>query len=177
MHEALIKAVWLPLALVAAVLASACGWHLRGTLEVPALSSFYLAAADMHSDLVVSLDRYLHDSNVELVSDAALADYRLTVLAEREDSHTATVNTGGRVAELTLTQEADFTVLDRDGKVLLPRTTVISERTFEYTEINALASDNESALLKREMQADLAQQIVRQLRRLAPLVDASTPAS
>lgn len=164
-------------ALTVALLAGGCGWHLRGASEVPPIGRFYLSASDRHSDLVASLNDYLRDSDIEVVADATAADYSLVILAEREDSRTATVNSNSRAAELALTEEADFTVLDRDGRRVLPRTTVVVERSFEYTEINALASDSESALLKREMQAELAQQIVRQLRRLAPLAAAKTPAS
>ncbi len=169
---------WLPLfALTAALLTAGCGWHLRGATEVPPIGRFYLSASDHHSHLVTSLNSYLRDGDVEVVGDATAADYSLVILAERADSRTATVNASSRAAELLLTEEADFTVLDREGRPVLPRATVVVERSYEYTEINALASDNEAELLKREMQADLAQQIVRQLRRLAPLADAKAPAS
>lgn len=175
------RSPWTPpplIALLTATLATGCGWHLRGASDLPALGSVYISAQQTGSELVANLRDDLRSGGIALVDSAGDANYRLVILEQRSDSRTATVNVGARVAELMLTEEADFIVLDSHGEPALARSTASVERTFEYTEGNALASDDETLLIKSEMQADLAHQILNRLNRVrktqaaSPTVDA-----
>ncbi|MGK2914368.1 MAG: LPS assembly lipoprotein LptE [Porticoccaceae bacterium] len=164
------------LALFTASLVSGCGWHLRGGSDVPALGSIHISAQNARGELVENLRDALRGGGVKLTDNAGDADYKLIILEQRSDSRTATVNVGARIAELMLTEEADFIVLNRAGEPALARSTASVERIFEYTENNALASDDETLLIKREMQTDLANQIINRLNRVRK-TQSATPGS
>lgn len=79
---------------------------------------------------------------------------------------TATVNANARVSEQELSEEVEFLIADRDGNVLLPRSTVMVERVFEYDETNVLATRDEEQLIRAEMRRDLVSQILNRFRQI-----------
>lgn len=167
----------------AVMLVTGCGWHLRGTSDIPALGSLFIKVGGVNGELVENLRENLRSGGIKLVGDPAKANYQLVLVEQRSRQRTATVNVGARVAELMLSEDIDFLVLDNAGAQVLAPSTASVERTFEYTESNALASEDESRLISSEMQADLARQIVNRLQQVrkttapaATSTDATLPA-
>lgn len=162
--------------LATALALAGCGWQLRGTGIVPTgLDTLHITARERHSPLVTELTRTLRAADVQVPEDASEAAYSLVIVAERRGVRTATVNANARVSEQELREEVEFMILDRDGQVLLPRSTVMVERVFEYDENNVLATRDEEQLIRSEMRRDLVNQILNRFRQLKDLNGAPAP--
>ncbi|MCK9469916.1 MAG: LPS assembly lipoprotein LptE, partial [Porticoccaceae bacterium] len=153
-----------------------CGWQLRGAGLVPeGLDTLHISSRDPYSPLVMDLNRTLRAANVRVTASAAEAPYALVILDQRSGVRTATVNANARVSEQELSEEVEFLIADRDGTVLLPRSTVLVERVFEYDETNVLATRDEEQLIRGEMRRDLVNQILNRFRQIQGVNGAPAP--
>ena len=144
---------------------SACGFALRGsggTYNMP-FKSIYLGFSDT-SALGTELRRNLRGGDrVEVVSDIGKAEARFEVLSENRSKSILSLNAQGRVREYLLNYTLVFRVLDNKGDELLTPTEISLKRPLTFNEAQVLAKESEEALLYRDMQTDLVQQILRRL--------------
>jgi LPS-assembly lipoprotein len=169
--------------LVAAALAgslSACGFHLRGsgghyTLPFP---SMYIGLPDS-SPLAIDLKRNIRvNGNTVVVSDPAKADGVVEVLTDPEKTRTKSIlslNSNGRVREYLLAYNIVFRVRDKLGNELLAPTTISLNRPITFDETQLLAKEQEEALLYKDMQTDLVQQMMRRMAAIKPVSALSLP--
>jgi LPS-assembly lipoprotein len=151
--------------LVLAASLSACGFQLRGSTGQYSMPfrSIYLAFDDA-SALGTELRRNLRAGDkVDVVPDPAKADARFDVLSENRGKAILSLNSQGRVREYLLTYTLVFTVRDAKGAELLGPTEISLKRPLTFNESQVLAKEQEEALLYRDMQTDLVQQIMRRL--------------
>jgi LPS-assembly lipoprotein len=90
------------------------------------------------------------------------------VLGEHRGKSILSLNSLGRVREYLLTYTLTFAVRDAKGVELLPSTEITLRRNMAFDETQVLAKESEEALLYRDMQADLVQQIMRRLAAVRP---------
>jgi len=73
-------------------------------------------------------------------------------------------NAAGRVSEYQLRYRVGFRVTDPKGaRVYLPTSEIQLTRDMAYSDAQVLAKETEEALLYRDMQRDMVQQIMRRL--------------
>jgi LPS-assembly lipoprotein len=156
---------WL-LILMAALTLSACGFHLRGAADLP-FKTIYLDLP-RHSPLGVELTRYLKVNHAEVVSTQAEAEVILQVLADTREKKILTLTTSGQVSQYSLYQRFTFQVKDKQGMVEIAPATIVLKRDITYDSNAELAKQAEEALLYRDMQSDLVQQIIRRLSASRP---------
>ena len=158
------------LMLAAAAMLSSCGFTLRGSggdYSMP-FRSIYLAFPET-SSLGTELRRNLRGSDrVDVVSDPAKADARFDVISENRGKSILSLNSQGRVREYLLTYTLVFRVSDAKGAQLLGPTELNLRRPLTFNETQVLAKESEEALLYRDMQTDLVQQILRRLAAVKP---------
>ena len=150
--------------LLVAVLAG-CGFQLRGSGDSCSLpfQSIYLGFPET-SALGTALKRFLRAGDtVTIETDAAKADALFDVLSENRGKSILSLNSLGRVREYLLTYTLVFRVRDAKGNELLGPTEITLRRSIAFDEGQVLAKESEEALLYRDMQADLVQQIMRRL--------------
>jgi LPS-assembly lipoprotein len=151
--------------LLLAVALSSCGFQLRGSngqYQMP-FNSIYLGFADT-SPLGIELRRNLRGGDaVIVVDDAAKAEAKLDVLSETRGKSILSLNSQGRVREYLLTYTLVFRVRDTKDAELLGPTEITLKRSIAFNESQVLAKESEEALLYRDMQTDLVQQILRRL--------------
>lgn len=146
-------------------LLSACGFALRGPVDF-SFSSIYIGLPDS-SPLAGDLKRNLRaNGKTSIAKDAQHADVILDVLGETREKTILSLNSQGRVREFNLQYTFRFRVRDKDGKELAEPATIQLKRNLTFNEAQALAKESEEALLYRDMQADLVQQVLRRLARL-----------
>ncbi|HEY9024485.1 MAG TPA: LPS assembly lipoprotein LptE [Burkholderiaceae bacterium] len=145
---------------VAATLA-ACGFHRRIpqplNYERIALSGF----AD-RSTMAEEIKRAL-PSTARIVPSVLESQ---VVIEAVEDTQKTTVEAStafGQVRELELHVKLRYRVLDPNGTELLPLADVERFRDMTYDEKDALAKDTELKALYRDMQSDMANQLIRVL--------------
>ncbi|WDZ96776.1 LPS assembly lipoprotein LptE [Herbaspirillum sp. WKF16] len=151
---------WLAM-LAACLTLAACGFHLRGAADLP-FKTIYMDFAP-NSPVGVELKRNLAASGAQVVDDRDGAEANLKVLNDTRGNQVLTLNTNGRVREYALFQYFTFSVSDAKGAVIIPPTAITLRRVITYDENQALAKQSEEALLYRDMQSDLVQQILRRL--------------
>jgi LPS-assembly lipoprotein len=157
---------------------SACGFHLRGdgghyTLPFPAI---YVGLPES-SPLAIDLKRNIRaNGNTEVVNDPKLADGVVEVLTDPEKTRTKSIlslNSNGRVREYLLTYNIVFRVRDKLGNELLAPTQITLTRPITFNETQLLAKEQEEALLYKDMQTDLVQQMMRRMAAIKPVATMS----
>jgi LPS-assembly lipoprotein len=152
---------------LAAALLSGCGFQLRGQAQLP-FETLYIPGG---SPLVVELKRNVAAASktrvVDIVGDAQAV---LGFTAELRDKVILSFNTAGRVSEYQLRYRVGFRVTDPKGdRVYLPTSEILLTRDISYSDAQVLAKEAEEALLYRDMQSDMVQQILRRLVAAKPV--------
>jgi LPS-assembly lipoprotein len=157
-------------ALAVAAALPGCGFQLRGSdgsYTMP-FRSIYVGFPD-NSALGTELRRNLRaGGQVTIAETPAAAEAQLVPLGENRGKQILSLNSLGRVREYLLTYTLSFTVRNAQGVELLPATEISLRRNMAFDENQVLAKESEEALLYRDMQADLVQQIMRRLAAMKP---------
>jgi LPS-assembly lipoprotein len=158
------------LAGVMAALLSACGFHLRGQAELP-FETLYIPGA---SPLAVELKRNVAAaSKARLVDSPGEAQAVLGFTEEVREKIILSFSAAGRVSEYQLRYRVGFRVTDAKGaQVYLPTSEIQLMRDMAYSDAQVLAKEAEEALLYRDMQRDMVQQIMRRLVAAKPALPA-----
>ncbi len=143
-----------------------CGFRLRGVPEF-AFDSLYIAAP-AGSPLARELQRTLQGSGspLKVLRDAPsmpTAQVILDLLQEQQERVVVGQNASGQVRELQLRLRIKFRLRTPAGVEWIPETELLQQRDISYNETIALAKEAEEALLFRNMQTDLVQQLMRRL--------------
>jgi len=152
-----------------AVALPGCGFQLRGSggsYTMP-FHSIYIGFPD-NSALGTELKRNLRAGGVTIADTATAGEAQLVVLSEHRGKQILSLNSLGRVREYLLTYTLSFTVRDPKGVELLPASQISLRRNMAFDETQVLAKEAEEALLYRDMQTDLVQQIMRRLAAMKP---------
>ena len=150
------------LAMLAAALTASCGFQLRGRSDLP-FDTLYVEGMD-YSAFTGQLRRTIQTgSNTRLTEDPASAQAILTLMGESQERTILALSSGGTVREFQLRYRVSFRVHDGKGKEWLPIDEVILRRDLTYDDTQVLAKEAEEQLLFREMQSDMAQQIMRRI--------------
>lgn len=155
---------WMRWSLVLAVTAllSACGFHLRGSANLP-FKSIYMTFAPT-SPLGIELKRNIVASgNTKVLPSAEGAEVTLEALSETREKVILTLNSSGRPSEYLLYYRLTFRVTDAQKKELLPATLITLKRDISYNSSQELSKGAEEVLLYRDMQSDMVQQVLRRL--------------
>lgn len=152
-----------PRALLVAALAlalSACGFQLRGHYHVPeALTSVTLKLPSGTKPLATELRLALERKRI--LADGG--DAVLEVVNEKLTRQASSVDSRARAAEYILVYTVDFRFNDQALERTGPLQTLILRRAYQYSDTNVVGKNTEEETLLRELRADAAQQIVRQL--------------
>lgn len=151
-----------PLVLCFLLLLAACGFELRGEPSVGLRTLF--VTSNVPSTVVNDLRRILGAGPTRLVPSEKEAEATLRVLGESRDKTVHTITGSGRVYEfqLRLAVSYELTVPGREEPVIAP-SEVSTTRLITYSEAAPTAKEAEEQLLYKDMQADLANRILRQL--------------
>lgn len=151
----------------------ACGFHLRGTGKVefpPMLSTLRVMVENnqqQNDPLLVAMKNALRTQTDVQVEDTGDAP-QLVLYGERSDSQVLSVSSTGKADEYLLKYEVSFRLTGKDGKALAESQTVRVQRDHAFDRLNVLAKEREEQELRREMQRDAVQQILRRLSRITP---------
>lgn len=167
--------------LVALLGLTACGFHLRNALTLPAdLGPLRVHTPDPYSPLGDQLERALTGMGAQVapepdgVADTTGEDHiaQLTVLQERWGDIPIAVDTQGRAQEFTLGYAVIFNLTRADGSVLVPDQAIELGRDYVVPPTDSLGSASERELLVREMRRDMVATI---LRRINAVIEADVP--
>ena len=156
---------------VAAALAG-CGFQLRQTGDFPFRTLY--AGFPTTSPLGAELSRQLRGTGrIELLTEAKQAQQAeviLDILQEQRQRVVVGTNASGQVRELQLRLTVKFRLRTPGGVEWIEPVELFQQRDLSFSETAALSKEIEEAMLYRDMQNDIVQQIVRRLSRLKPSV-------
>ncbi len=93
----------------------------------------------------------------------------LDVLIDQREKAVVGQTAAGQVRELQLRTRFRFQLRSVQGKELMPPTELLLERDISFTETAVLAKEAEEALMYRDMQTDIVQQVMRRLAAVSAL--------
>jgi LPS-assembly lipoprotein len=145
-----------------ALLLAACGFQLRGAQPLP-FSSLYVGTAE-GSELGAALKRNIRALGSTRLTDAPQeAQAILTVIGEARERNILSLSGTGRVREFQLRYRLAYRVHDLKGREFIAPTEIVLVRDISFSDERVLAKEQEEALLYRDMQNDMVQQMMRRL--------------
>ena len=152
-----------------ALLLAACGFKLRGaatyafdTIAVTA-SQNGAVTAELRNALGARLRESVASAATSGASAPAPAQVTIEILQELRERSVAGVNAAGQVRELQLRIRVKFRLRNASGKDIIEDTELLQQRDISFNESAVLAKEVEEALLYRNMQTDIVQQLLRRL--------------
>lgn len=158
------KKLFLPLMLV--LLLSACGFHLRGMVDIPTwLDNVAIISNNNDKQLAAILKAQLEGYHIQVNSDPAFAKYWLVIslVALQQQIISVGASTNPRQYALILTVE--FLLQTRKGQIIKPLKKIHVTRQLTVNNDRILGSNDEETILVGEMKQDAVVQIMNQLSR------------
>ena len=141
--------------------AAGCGFRLRGTAEVP-FQRIHVAGAT--GGIALDLKRQIQaGTNAKVLDDPREADAILQFSQELRDKEILSLTGTGRVREFRLNYRVGFRLHDGKGADYVPQSMIVLSRDVTFNDSEVLAKEAEEALLFRDMQTDMVQQIMRRI--------------
>lgn len=145
-----------------ALMLASCGFKLRGAQQLP-FETIYLGFGP-NSSLGAELARNIRaGTSTKVVADRAQAQAVLDVLGEARERDVLSVSAQGRAREYQLRLRLQFRLHDGKGREFIAPTQIAVQRDISFNEAQVLAKESEEALLYRDMQTDVVQQLLRRL--------------
>lgn len=136
-----------------------CGWHLRGSADLPEGTEVAIETSD--TQLERGLATLMEASGVPLTSDPAKATNTLRVGEERFDRRVLSVDERtGKVREYELAYSLRFSVTDAQGAEVISPQTLVLNRNFLFNENEVLGSAREQEVLVQEMRREAVRNIL-----------------
>ncbi|MBT8125977.1 MAG: hypothetical protein HKP12_14840 [Gammaproteobacteria bacterium] len=145
---------------------AACGFHLRGSYELPAhLSPLYIDKESMSLQLFRELRSSLKLSGAELIEDAAEAASELKVDFEQQTRDVISVDSLGRAREYRLIYRLTFS-LQTGEDTAIDGSRIELTRNLLFNPETVLGVAEETELIYNDIIADTARQIVQRMQAL-----------
>jgi len=153
-----------------ALLLSACGYHLRGALELPAgLKNVYLEGGS--GQLQEQFNSAMKTSSVGIASSPETAGMIVRIFNEDNQRRVLSLSSTGTANDFELNYRFDYELVDSKNKVLMPRQSIDIKREYYNDQVAVIAKGNEETVIRNEMY----QQAVRSMINRARVALAASP--
>lgn len=145
--------------LILALLVSACGYHLRGSLDLPkGMKNVYLEGGS--AQLREQFKRAMEISSVQLSSSPENAGIIVRIFDEDSRRRVLSLSSGGIANDFELSYRFDYELLDAKNKVLTPRQPIEIKREYYNDQLAIIAKGNEEAVIRDEMYQQAVRTVV-----------------
>lgn len=145
-------------------LISGCGFHLRGTVNLPkGIEPFYIIANQPNDVIYVELNNIFNANGLTLTEDPGAANYQLVITNQKRDRRTTAVGIDGRAAEYQLLETVTYNLKDNRGRIASGPSEITERRTLRNSPNRVISTESEEKLLRTEMKRNLARKIARQI--------------
>ena len=149
------------------VLLTACGFHLRGMLDMPQwLNNVSIVIQNAHRDMEQRLSEQLTAYHIAVCPDPAQADYWLIVEQDSFQQQISSISSSTTPRQYQLIYTVHFKLQRAKGKEIMPLSQVVVTRQITLNNDRILGSTNEEEQSKSDMRRDAAIQIIDRLSRV-----------
>lgn len=142
------------------VVLAGCGFRMRGQASLP-FETLYITGG---SAIAVDLKRNITaGTRTRVVQTQNEAQAILGFTQDAREKVILSFNTQGRVREYQLRYRVGYRLHDTRGRDYIAANEILLTRDISFNDAQVLAKESEEALLFRDMQADMVQQILRRL--------------
>ena len=146
------------------VVIAGCGFHLRGAATLPdSLKLMYVQGINLQRGLGLELKRSLESNDVTVINDYQEGSAVLTILDNNYERRVLSVGSDAKVSEYQLYGSLQLKVTDNTNQVVIESDKVEALRDYRFDQEQVLASDQEEALLRQELNQQLVQGVLRRL--------------
>lgn len=158
----MLNRVILPLLLTLAL--GACGFHLRGAVELPAvLKQTRITGVAEYDPLRLELKRVLVNAGAQVLASTDSTVAAIEISNQNYSRRVLSVDAQGRAAEYGLVFSFSFQVKDAAGKILVPLQSIQINRDFRFDPNAVLAKDSEEQQIRSEMIRRGVHQLIRRV--------------
>ena len=143
---------------------TACGLHLRSQNQLPAkLHIVYLHSINPYGSFESTFRQTLRSAGVRVVKSREQAPVSINIIRAKF-THTVPALGGSTLARTyTFNAVVIYDLTNNKGKLLLPQQTVTSSRSLTLNANQLLESNDQAALLQREMTRELINKLFNRL--------------
>ena len=144
---------------------TACGYSMRGSLNLPPSLNQISVYASTYSQLVNAINDSLINANVKVTNSNDKNLYRIVVLSEKFDRRQLSMSISGRVNEYELIYGIRYEINLPNEKNLTDTTTLY--RDYSFDENNVMGNSDRENYIKKEMISTAATLIFNKLKAVA----------
>ncbi|MEE8059212.1 MAG: LPS assembly lipoprotein LptE [Pseudomonadales bacterium] len=149
-----------------ALVLSACGFHLRGNVNLPdGVEPIYIGGLSANNQLSIALRNLLTANNVDLSTEADQAKYQLIILDQSTDRRTIGLGESARATEYQLIETVSFELRNKQGIPVIGPVKITERKIMPNDPNQIVSSSAEEKILRREILQSLAAKIARQLQK------------
>ncbi|MCD2449328.1 LPS assembly lipoprotein LptE [Methylicorpusculum oleiharenae] len=146
-----------------ALMTVACGYHLRGAIELPEqMRKVYLKNASQ--SLQEQFTKTLKASSVDVVKEISQAGLVVAVFNEQMDRRVLSLSSTGKANEFELNYSLDYELQDASGAVLKKIQSIEITREYYNDQEAIIAKTNEETIIQQELYLQAVKKIVNTTR-------------
>lgn len=146
-----------------ALLISACGYHLRGAIDLPTgMKNVYLEGGS--AQLRSQFQRTMEISSVQMASSPETAGIIVRLFDEDSQRRVLSLGSGGSANYFELTYRLDYELVDAKNQILSARQPIDIRREYFNNQVAIIAKENEEGVIRNEMYQQAVRTIVNRAR-------------
>lgn len=150
-----------------ALLLSACGFHLRGLVDVPTwISPIFISSHVDSKELVTFLKTQLEANNIQVRTNPSQASYWLIINSLDIQQQIVSIGASTNPRQYQLILRVGFELQTSKGEMVSPARVIAVNRQVTINNDRILGSNNEEAILVQEMKKEAVIQIINSLSRI-----------
>jgi LPS-assembly lipoprotein len=161
------------LSILAMSVLSACGWRLRGKIDLP--YKRLLISGNLTQELRDDLDMLLRVNDIQIVKNVKDAELVLEIISEQNARQILSYNGAGQITAYRIISRIVFRAFDPNGIELMPESDIYLTRDIDFNQSNVQAFDQQVAEFVKTMRIDIVSQLMRRLASIKKLPTKQTP--
>ena len=154
-------------ALFALTTLSACGWRVRGKVDLPYRN--LLLSGSMTQEFRDTLEMYLGVNDITLVKSAKEAELILEIMTEQSARQVLSYNGAGQITAYRIISRVAFRTFDPNGIEVTPEADIYLTRDVDFDQANVQSFDLLVAEHLKVMRVDIVNQLMRRLAAIKKL--------
>ncbi|MEN9931414.1 MAG: hypothetical protein RL604_1661 [Pseudomonadota bacterium] len=152
---------------------SACGWRLRGKIDLPYKN--ILISGNLTQELRDDLDMMFRVNDIQIVQKVQNSELVLEIISEQNARQVLSYNGAGQITAYRIISRVVFRAFDPNGIELIPESDIYLTRDIDFNQSNIQAFDQQVADFVKTMRTDIVSQLMRRLASIKKLPTQKTP--